>query len=230
MKQRHFAFLLILLIALFATAQNPSAPDPYKPILDRLNAVSMLPLADWRAHPGNLPHGEDVALTETGWSPLKVADNWTDSSQWVRTTITVPEKLNGYDLRGARIDLDLAITSDNAIQINLFNNGSLIARTDEDTQLPVTLTTNAQPGQKFVIAARITGSPIKTSVRRAQLLIQAAANRPDPGMLRTEILAARPMVAAYADGKEARQQHLDSAVNAIDLTTLDRADQAAFDA
>src|SRR4051795_10970018 len=129
MKQRCCAFLLILLFALFATAQNTATPDPYKPVLDRLSAVSVLPIADWRAHHGNLPHGEDVALTETGWSPLKVADNWTDSSQWVRTTITIPEKLNGYDLRGSRIDLDLAITSDDAIQINLFNNGSLIART-----------------------------------------------------------------------------------------------------
>ena len=230
MKQRCCAILLLLLFAVFATAQNPAAPDPYKPVLDRLNAVSVLPLADWRAHPGNLAHGEDVALAETEWSPLKIADNWTESSRWVRTTITIPEKLNGYDLRGARIDLDLAVSSDEAIQINLFNNGSLVARTDEDTQLPVTLTTNAQPGQKFVIAARITGSPIKTSVRRAQLLIQAASSRPDAGMLRTEILAARPMVAAYADGKEARQQHLDAAVKAIDLTALDRGDQAAFDA
>ena len=49
-------------------------------------------------------------------------------------------------------------------------------------------------------------------------------------MLRMEILAARPMIAAYEEGRADRQQQLDAAVKAIDFSPLDKNDQAGFDA
>ena len=55
-------------------------------------------------------------------------------------------------------------------------------------------------------------------------------DRPDPAILRQEILAAELLIAAYPDGKAERQQQLDAAVKAIDLGALDKGDQAAFDA
>jgi alpha-mannosidase len=228
-----FALLFLCLLFIPLLAQDkpaPAPPDPFKPVLDRLQSISVLPLDQWRSHEGNIAHGEDASLTDSEWQPIKINEPWTNGSQWIRTTITIPERQAGYDLRGTRIDLDLALSSSEAIQINLFANGSLIARTDEDTQLPVTLTSNAQPGQKFVIAARITGSPVKTSFRRAQLIIHAPQDRPDPSLLRMEILSARPVASAYEAGKQQRMQQIDTAIKAIDITALDRADQNEFDA
>ncbi|PYV69882.1 MAG: hypothetical protein DMG97_20725 [Acidobacteria bacterium] len=47
--------------------------------------------------------------------------------------------------------------------------------------------------------------------------------------MRDEILAARPLIAAYADGRSEREQALDAAVKAINFAPLDRADQEGFD-
>ena len=97
-------------------------------------------------------------------------------------------------------------------------------------QQPIPLTSNAQPGQKFLIAVRIDAPEIETLLHHAQLNIEPAASRPDPAMIRMEILAARPMIAAYEEGRAERQQQLDAAVKAIDFSPLDKDDLAGFDA
>ena len=49
-------------------------------------------------------------------------------------------------------------------------------------------------------------------------------------MLRLEVLAASPIIAAYEEGKPSASRQLDAAVKAIDFSPLDKGDQAAFDA
>src|SRR6202047_2532723 len=114
--------------------------------------------------------------------------------------------------------------------ISVFSNGSLVSREDDDMQQPIPLTTNAQPGQKFLIAVRIDAPEIETLLHHAQLRLEPAPSRPDPALIRMEILAARPMIAAYEEGRAERQQQLDAAAKAIDFSLLDRDDQAGFDA
>ena len=210
---------------------NPSAKpvDVYKDTLDRLQSITDIPLPEWRQHVADLPHGEEVSLDDGSWTTVKV-NTMFKAGQWIRRTIEIPQSLNGYDLRGARLDLDVAITSDQAIQIATFSNGSLIGRTDEDTQLPITLTTNAQPGQKFSIAIRITGAPVDTRIYRSHILVRAPQSRPDPALLRLEILSVRPVIDAYESGKAEREAILEGAVKAIDLASLAKGDQPAFDA
>ena len=86
------------------------------------------------------------------------------------------------------------------VTIAVFSNGSLVSRGDDDMQQPIPLTENAQPGQKFLIAVRIDAPEVETLFHHAQLTIEPVG-RPDPAMLRTEILAARPMIAAYEEGR-----------------------------
>jgi alpha-mannosidase len=74
------------------------------------------------------------------------------------------------------------------------------------------------------------GGPREIKLERAQLTFTPADTRPDPAILRQEIMAAELLIAAYPDGKAQRQQQLDAAVKAIDLGALDKGDQAAFDA
>jgi alpha-mannosidase len=151
----------------------------------------------------------------------------------LRRWIEIPEKINGYAVQGARIKLDLRFdfnwNNKGPVTVAVFSNGSLVSRGDDDMQQPIPLTGSAQPGQKFLIAVRIDAPEVETLFHHAQLTIEPAS-RPDPAMLRMEILAARPMIAAYEEGRADRQQQLDAAVKAIDFSPLDKGDQAGFDA
>ncbi len=236
---RRFRFFALLLLA-FSTAtfaqKTAAPPDPYKPVLDRLEAISAMPLTGWQAHQANLSHGEQAATDTTGWQPIKVREDW-QGPRWLRQNIEIPAALNGYNLQGARVSLDLHVSSDVDIRVAVFANGNMMARTDEDGQVPIVLTGNAQPGQKFDIAVRVEESGgasccggNSTRIYRAQLLIEPPPTRPDPAMMRLEILSAEPLIAAYPDGKAERQQQLGAAVSAINLDALSRGDQQAFDA
>ncbi|MGA9646054.1 MAG: glycoside hydrolase family 38 C-terminal domain-containing protein, partial [Candidatus Korobacteraceae bacterium] len=211
-------------------------PDPYKPLLDRLQSITVIPLPTWQAHAADLPHGEDPALGTSDWPPVKLKEDW-KGSRWLRLTSAVPAQLNGYSLQGARISLDLHVSSDDAIQISIFSNGNMVARTDEDGQVPITLIENAQPGQKLVLAVRVLDSGgggccggDSTRIDHAELGIQPPPDRPDPALMRLQILSAEPVIAAYPDGKSEREQQLGSAVKAIKVAALDQGDQLTFDA
>ena len=187
-------------------------------------------------HAADLPHGEDPALSTSDWQQVRLKEDW-QGSRWLRQIFEVPAQLNGYGLQGARIALDLHVSSDDAIQVSVFANGSMVARTDEDGQVPIALLENAQPGQKLVLAVRVLDSGgggccggNSTRIEHAELRIEPPASRPDPALMRLEILSAEPLIAAYPEGSAERQQQLDTAVKAINLAALDRGDQQAFDA
>ena len=74
------------------------------------------------------------------------------------------------------------------------------------------------------------GGPPVTKLTTASLVFTPPAARPDPAILRQEIMAAELLIAAYPDRKAEREQQLDAAVKAINLAALDKGDQAAFDA
>ena len=117
------------------------------------------------------------------------------------------------------------------MRITVFSNGAILYRGSDDDILPMLLTENAQPGQKFLVAARVVaGDDIQAEFFHSQLTIQPPHPRPDPAFLRTEILSARPIIAAYEEGKTERQQKLDAAIKAIDFSPLERGDQSGFDA
>ena len=231
------SLLLTLLAAVSASAQmQPPTPDPYKPVLDRLQSISTIPLASWSIHDSDLPHGEDPALDTSAWQQVKIGEDW-QGSRWLRQTLEVPAQLNGYSLAGTRISLDLEVSSDVAIQISVFSNGAMVARTDEGGQVPIPLMESAKPGQKFLLAVRVveTGGASccggnSTRIERAELRVEPPPDRPDPSLLRMEILSAEPLILAYADGQAARRQQLDAAVSAINVAALDRGDERAFDA
>src|SRR5271165_5156592 len=234
---RTLRLLVGLLISACALAQSASAPvDPYKPVLDRLQSITVIPLPAWQAHAADLAHGEDPALSVADWQEVKLKQDW-QGSRWLRQTFEVPAQLNGYSLQGARISLDLHVSSDDAIQVSVFSNGSMVARTDEDGQVPITLIQNAQPGQVLALAVRVLDSGgggccggNSTRIEHAELRIEPPPSRPDPTLMRLQILSVEPVIAAYPDGKAERQQHLDAAVKAINLGALDQGDQQAFDA
>jgi alpha-mannosidase len=225
-----------VIFALFAAAQEnaqtPAAPDPYKPTLDHLESLTELPLADWRIH-SDVSHPEDPAVDDSSWEVVQIGSKWT-GARVLRRWIEIPEMLNGYAVQGAHVKLDLRFdfpwNNLGPVAISIFSNAAVLYHGDDDMQQPLLLTENAQPHQKFLIAARVVAGNVETDFDHAQLLIESPASRPGPLRLRTEINAARPMIEAYKDGKAERERTLDAAMKAIDFSLLEKGDQAGFDA
>src|SRR5215471_18857718 len=201
------SFSLLLLTAVVSMAQEAGhngKADPYKPVLDRLESLAIQPLPDWRVH-SNIPHPENPSLDDSNWETMKVEGTWPIGARVLRRWIEVPEKIHGYAIRGASLKLDLYLTSPGRVLITEFSNGAVVFHGDDDQQQPIPLTENAQPGQRFLIAVRADAEEKETEIYRSRLIIQPPADRPDPGFLRDEILAVRPMIDAYEAGKAERE-------------------------
>src|SRR5579863_75498 len=236
--------VLLLITGSPVAAQGSPASDlpsdSYKPTLDRLDSLTRLDESEWRFH-SDVPHPEDQSLSDSDWNTFAVKnvsgpggghaadEHWTGTRVF-RRWVEIPEKINGYATQGSEVRLDLRFGSRDSLMITVFSNGVIVYRGDDDDILPVLLTANAQPGQKFLVAARVVSQgDAEAEFFHSALIIHPSASRPDPAFFRTEILAAQPVIAAYEDGKAERQQEIDAAVRAVDFTPLDRGDQSAFD-
>src|SRR5512133_2903219 len=145
MRKAVCAVLLFVLVSCAAAQDKPAAPpDPYKPLLDRLEAITAMPVQDWKHH-ADVPHPEDVKLSDADWPALPFNKIYNDGPQVLRQTIEIPTNLKGYDLRGSKVMLDFRVTSDERMMMSVFNNGSLVFRGSEDQEEPIPLTDNAQP-------------------------------------------------------------------------------------
>lgn len=212
-----------------ALAQTPiEVSNPYKAALDHLESLTLERQPDWHSH-ADVAHPEDPSVSDSDWGGIKVGDTWSDGPRVIRRWVEVPLRLNGYSTQGAKVTLDLRISSDEAIVLTVFSNGSIVYRGDEDMQQPITLTESAQPGQKFLVAVRIVGGSVPTRLQKSDLRIEPPAGRPDPGLVRMEVLAAQPLIASYEEGRPQREQIVDSALKTIDFAALDQGNQQAFD-
>src|SRR5215472_505024 len=238
MKRSLFSIKFLLLLAVGITIAQPRPPaDPYKPVLDRLQSISTMPLEQWKLVPGDAPHGETPAAEIKNAQPLALRQNLQLPS-WLHGNVEIPQTLNGYSISGSRVALNLNIGGNTGILISVFVNGNMVARGGQDSQVPIALTQNAQLGQELLIAVRVLpsgtvgccGGPPETRIESASLVFTPSESRPDPSILRQAIMAAGLLIAAYLEGKAQRQQPLAAAVKAINLGALDKGDQAAFDA
>jgi alpha-mannosidase len=217
----------VLLCGGFAAAQN--RVDPHQAVLDRLESFTVQAVPDFRYHAA-VAHPEDPLLDDSSWQTVQVNERWSTGPGVLRRWIEVPAKLNGYSTQGARVKLDLTFDSADALVISVFANGGLLYHGDDTVQQPILLTESAQPGEKFLIAVRLDAHAAETRISGCRLLFEPPRDRPSPSLFREEVLAAKPVIAAYSEGRAERERHLDAAVKAVDLAALDRGDQAAFDA
>jgi alpha-mannosidase len=233
----------LLLAILFCTSLgfSQNSADPNKPVLDRLESLTQQAEPEWRFHT-DVPHPEDPALNDADWGTWTVKNvsgpggqnageqHW-NGTRVFRRWIQIPEKIHGYATEGSRVSLDLRFGSPGSLMITVFSNGAILYRGDDDNIQAVLLTENAQAGQKFLVAVRIvTGDDIQSEFVHSEMTIEPPRSRPNPVLLRLEVLSARPMIDAYEDGKAEREQQLNAAVKAIDFSPLDKGDQAGFDA
>jgi alpha-mannosidase len=232
--------LAFLLCAAFGFCEDKPA-DEYKTTLDRLDSVTHQGETEWRFH-ADIPHPEDPALSDSDWGTFTVKNvsgpggQHADEEHWTGTRVfrrwvQIPDKIHGYATHGSKAWLDLRLGSSGPLMITVFSNGAILYRGSDDDIQPVLLTENAQAGQKFLVAVRVVAADtLQSEFVHSKLRIGTPPSRPDPALLRLEILANRPIIAAYEEGKTEREQQLDAAVKAIDFSPLEKGDQAGFDA
>lgn len=203
--------------------------NPYRSELSRLHAMFAQPLTDWKAHPDNLAHGEDPNLNDADWSPVRISEQWGNGPVWFRRSVEIPQSMGGYNIRGARVRLDLRVSAEGSSRTRVFFNGSLAEMGDQDTQQPILLTENATPGLKTLVAINVPAATGPARIENAELLIDYPASRPDPALLYEEIRSAQAMIAGFSAGQSERATQLDDAVHALSFASLDRGDQEAFE-
>ncbi len=208
-------------------AQPARPPEKFATVLARLEAMTVIPIAQWTAH-ADMPHGEDPSLDDSAWAKVTLAGGRGQQGaapglSWYRTTFEVPQTVAGKDLRGARLKLMPRLSNDGRV----FVNGGLVAQGEGRTLDPILLTNQAAPGQKFAIAVKVPFHAAAGRFQGAQIQVEYP-NGADPGTLRGEIQSAEVLLNGSPAGAAEHQGQLDTAVKTIDLSALDRGDQQAF--
>lgn len=198
-------------------------PAPAQAVLARLDTLNHLPVGEWRAHAGDLPHGEDPNLDDSRWPVAAIPGAGTTDSVWYRRWVEVPKTLNGYDLTGARILFRFRADA----QIVYFN-GRRVALGEELE--PLVLFDKAKPGERILIAVKLprTASPKRLSA--PELTIGFAPGRPNPEDLRRELLTSVALIPSLSANAPANGAVLNDAIARVDLTALDAGNQSRFDA
>ena len=227
MRSLQAVLCLTACAALLPAQPRAARPEAYADLLRRLDAMTSLPLTQWRTH-ADMPHGEDPSLDDSNWTALTLTDGrggrgGASDVAWYRTTFIVPATAGGHDLRGARLRLQLRLSNDGRV----FLNGGLVAQGEGRTLDPIVVAAQAMPGQKLQIAIKTPFHAESGRMQSAQLLVDYPG-QPDPGVLRNEIVAAENVLSGFPSGQAEHRQQLDAAVKAIDLTALDRGDMMAF--
>ncbi len=220
--------LTLLLFAGAASAQRGvqpvRPPEKYPDAIRRLDALTTIPLTQWRAH-GDMPHGEDPSLDDSSWSAATLGGGRGagqrqagQAQAWYRTVFEAPA-----NLRGARLKLMPRFSNDGRV----FVNGGLVAQGEGRTLDPIPLTESAQPGTKYAIAVKVPFHAETGRFQGAQIMVELPG-QPDPAILREEILSAEALLNTAPGGAAEHQKQLDSAVAALDFAALDRGDLNAF--
>lgn len=226
----------LLLFALTATlgvqAQqgNVASPNPagLDPAVEKLKAITVLPLPQWRVKDDTGFRGELPSLDDSQWaaSPVGQASEWSTGPRWFRDTVEIPAKLSGYDVRNMEVRFRVRIYGENPVLLRIFQDGKQIAiGNDLD---PVVISERAQPGQKILLAVHGEVPGGRTGLYAAQLEFYAAPGRPDAHLLMQELDSVNRILAGNPNAEGKKQ--VEASVAALDWSTLDRGDQVGFDA
>ncbi len=239
----HFSSKLFLLLAAslalpaITSAQFGKQPPAAEAKLDeastrtveRLASLNVFPVSGWRYHAADIAHGELPTLDDSTWPLAKTPRNITDhEAVWYRARLTVPKTLNGYDLTGTRIWIRFDVSANGPMPEILYFDGRRVAL-GEDLEQTV-LFENAKPGDSVLVAVKLLHTNDDKRFAGVQMHIDMAQGRPNPLDLRTQFLVAQKLLPWVSIDQPKDLATLTSAIKAVDLTALDKADQPAFDA
>ncbi|MGB6111630.1 MAG: glycoside hydrolase family 38 C-terminal domain-containing protein [Acidobacteriaceae bacterium] len=233
------AFGIVLLAVLFQAHEllaqagqvTPYAFSPQaKLVIDRLGTFDSIPADAWQYHLGDIAHGERPDLDTTAWQTVHLPFTAPHGAVWLRRWVEVPKTLNGYDLAGSQIWFHMQVGANGPVPTILYYNGSRIALGDDlEKQL---LFNEAKPGDKVLIAVKLLQTQDDKDIHAAELNVVFSSNRPNPSILRDELISAAhllPAITTDAATLASQEKTLDGAATTVDLAALDKGDQSAFD-
>ena len=224
--------------AVFAYGQTRKIPAPagaytFPPqaqqAVDRLGTFSSIPDQEWQYHVGDVPHGEQPDLDTSGWQTVHFPFTAPAGAVWFRRLVEVPKTVNGYDISGSQIWLQM-MASGRGTDILYFNGSRVALGESLEKQM---LFGSAKPGDKILIAVKMLDTPEPKPIRGFRLDVVFAGNRPNSEDLRDELISAAyllPTITPDATTLAAREKTLDDAATSVDLSALDKGDRTAFDA
>ena len=199
--------------------------------LERLSEMLGEPVTSWKTHADNLPHPEDPSLDDSDWPvyqpPVRGKRDRSPEPgrMWFRKWVVIPKTMGGYNIAGLPVKLNLRLDFGGNAPLRVFSDGSLVEMTLRSTQQPILLTSSAQPGKKFLIAAYAPNAARIT----ARIEVDYPVTKSNPQTMLEEILAVQALSGGFPEGRPERESQLAAAVKAIDFGSLYRGDQKRFD-
>ena len=222
--------LITSVLVLHVAAQDQQAP-PANPTIDavtsQLRALTQLPADDWRYHAGDLPHGEDVGLDDSGWTVVKNGSQAPEGAVWYRRRIAVPPTLNGYDLKGTKLWFRFSASANGPIPEIVYFNGRRVAM-GEDLE-SIVLLDPVTPGEKVLVAVKLLQTVDKKHFEDAIVRVEFASTRPSPLDLLQEIESVSALAPSLGAESELAAEGVQRAAKAVDLGALREAKQQTFD-
>lgn len=223
-------FLSVVAISKAATqaAHSFALDTAAQNAVDRLGAIAEgLPDGAWKYHAGDIPHGEDVGLDDSQWQSGSGDYVVGDGSIWFRRTLVLPVAVHGDPIRGSRIFFQFHAKAHGGVSEIVYLNGRRIAL--GESLEPVLLTQRAVPGETMHLAVKLLHSRSDKRIAPATYTVMFPDDRPDPAILRAEILAASALLPSLRAASSAQLGLPERAALRIDVAALDRGDERSFD-
>ena len=195
--------------------------------VERLGGLDTLPAGPWRFHAGDMAHGEQPSLDDSGWQQVAPKTTAPKDAVWYRREIEVPKTLNGYDLTGARISFRFRAYANGPMPEIIYFNGRRVALGDDLE--PIVLFDDAKPGDKTLVAVKLLPTVDDKRFAGVDLNIEFALDRPNPSDLRKEFLSAALLIPTLSKNAAGDQAALAKAIGEVNVPALDKGDQAKFD-
>lgn len=169
-----FALLLPLAVAVSQTG-HPTHVDELVSTLDSI--VSASSVNDWKSSPdlSTAPFGVSPTSSEfndSKWKDVKLGEEIDVDSCWIRKVIVLPENLFGRPIRG-RVSLFVALDNYGYMWINGKDEGYF------PFEKEFTLTEDAKPGMKFVVAIKAVNGGANLHLLGAELRNDEISALPD---------------------------------------------------
>jgi alpha-mannosidase len=203
-------------------------PPETQSVVNRLEELNSLPSGEWRFHAGDVAHGESTGLDDSSWQLVKAGSEGPHEAVWYRRWVTIPERLDGYDLTCARIWFQFRASGNGPTPQIVYFNGRRVAMGDDLE--PIVLVDAAKPGERVLIAVKLLATVDTKHFERDPMRIDFVDSRPNPEDERKEILSASFLVPSLSKNVPADEATLAKAVSEVDLNALNAGDQNKFDA
>lgn len=234
-------FCLTVTVASLGSLLAQGVAKPYqfseqsRAAIQRLGTLGSINSQEWQYYEGAVPDGESPALNTSDWKTVHIPFVAPGQEIWLRRWIEIPKTLHGYDLTGTHISFQIDVGGDGPgrgylYETIYFNGKRIVEGTHLGSQV---LLASAKPGDKVLVAVNMPATSQSKHFERASVQVHFLKNRPDPEVVRVELVSAAellPVIPQGATELASREKILEAAASAISLSALDQGNQQAFDA